>query len=231
MFAANRLHCSLTAIASGLLLLPAVAGAELPQVEGPADGPRWELWLTVSSWPDLADLEPAAGGGFDDIGYGLGAAVHWPLRRYENSELLLGVEGAIIATDSSVPVFFDDLLARDGYLAVSAKWLAGRTRSFSLDAGLAYHLLDIAQLDTSYYMPLEFQSWEESAPGVFVGATWDVGAARPGRNSGLAIGLRAHFVDFGSVRDEDVFIRPVLGDDAGNLNGPMLTLQVGYRWR
>ncbi len=231
MVAASRYRCLILAVVSCALLAPAGAGAELPQVEGPADGLRYELWLAVSSWPGLADLEPVAGGGFDSVGYGLGAAVHWPLRQSENSELLLGVEGAIIATDSDVPVYFDDLLARDGYLAVSAKWLVGTTRSVSLDAGLAYHLLDIAQVDTNYYTPLEFQSWEESAPSAFIGATWDVGAAKPGRNSGLALGLRAHFMDFGTVRDEDVFIRPVLGDDAGKLSGPLLTLRIGYRWR
>ncbi len=130
-----------------------------------------------------------------------------------------------------MPVYLDDLLARDGYLAVSAKWLIGKARSVSLDAGLAYHLIDIAQLDTNFYLPIEFQSWEESAPGLFVGATWDVGAARPGKTSGLALGLRAHFMDFGTVRDEDVFISPVLGDEAGQLQGPLIMLQIGYRSR
>ncbi len=136
-----------------------------------------------------------------------------------------------MATESDVPVFLDDLLARDGYLAVSAKWLFGEGRNVSLDVGLAYHLLDIAQLETSFYAPVELQGWEESAAGAFVGATWDVGATRPGKTSGLALGLRAHFMDFGTVRDEDVFIRPVLGEDAGRLEGPLLVLQIGYRWR
>lgn len=231
MFIANRFRCSIIVIVLYGLVAPAAVSAELPQVEGPADGLRLELWLAVSSWSSLTDLKPAAGGGFDSVGYGLGAAVHWPVRRYEKSELLLGVEAAIMATESDVPVFLDDLLARDGYVAISAKWLIGDRRSVSFDAGLAYHLLDIAQLETSYYMPLEFQSWEESAPGAFIGATWDVGAVSPEKTSGLALGLRAHFMDFGTVRDEDVFIRPVLGNDAGELSGPLLVLRIGYRWR
>lgn len=231
MVSANLFRHSLFLFILGAMLLPTGAPAQLPQVDGPADGPRWEVWLALSSWPSLTDLEPAAGGGFDSVGYGLGAAAHWPVKQNQNSELLLGVEGAIIATESDVPVFLDDLLARDGYLAVSAKWLFGRARNISFDAGLAYHLLDIAQLETSYYMPVEFQSWEESAVGVFIGATWDVGPVSPEKTSGLALGLRAHFMDFGTVRDEDVFIRPVLGNDAGELSGPLLVLRIGYRWR
>lgn len=231
MGGANRFRYSILLIVLGALFLPAIAGAQLPNVDGPTDGPRWELWLALSSWPGLADLEPVAGGGFDSIGYGLGAAAHWPLRHYAKSELLLGIEGSVIATESNVPVFFDDLLARDGYVAVSAKWLVGESRNVSLDAGLAWHLLDIAQLASHYNAFLEFESWEKSAAGAFVGATWDVGAAKPGDSSGLSLGLRAHFIDFGTVRDEDVFIRPVLGEDAGRLEGPLLVLRIGYRWR
>ena len=40
-----------------------------------------------------------------------------------------------------------------------------------------------------------------------------------------------HFVDFGPVRDENVFIGPVLGDDAGDLDGTLVELRVGYRSR
>ncbi len=42
--------------------------------------------------------------------------------------------------------------------------------------------------------------------------------------------LKIHFVDFGTVRDDD-FVRPTLGQDAGHLTGPVFMYQVGYRWR
>ncbi len=218
------------AVACALLATSGARSQEL-QPEDLVDGPRWELWLALSSWSGLSDLEPAAGGSFDTTGYGIGMAAHWPMMASENSELLLGVEGVIMAHDSSIPVLLDDFLARDAYIGVSAKWMMGEARNVSLDAGLTYHLLDMAQLDTNYYYNAEFQNWEENAAGIFIGGTWDVGAGRPGKNSGLSLGLRVHFVDFGTVRDEDVFFRPVLGDNAGDLSGPLVALQIGYRSR
>lgn len=218
-------------LAASVVFASSAAQAQELRSEDIVDGPRWEAWLALSSWSGLADLEPAAGGSFDTAGYGIGVAAHWPLKAFAGSELMLGVEGAVMAHDSSVPVQLDDFLARDAYVGVSAKWLIGKARNLSLDAGLAYHLLDMAQLDTNYYYNAEFQNWEEGAAGIFVGGTWDVGAGKPGKNSGLSLGLRVHFMDFGTVRDEDIFFRPVLGDNAGGISGPLVALQIGYRSR
>jgi len=33
------------------------------------------------------------------------------------------------------------------------------------------------------------------------------------------------------VRDEEVFLAPLLGPDAGPLDGPLYMLQIGYSWR
>lgn len=219
-------------LASAVLTNAASAQTDVAERRtGSAMGIRSEAWLALPSWPGLQDLQPAAGGSFKQVGYGLGGAAHWPFRKLGNSDLMLGFEGVIMATDSDTPVLLDDLLARHGYLAVSAKWMVGEARNVSLDAGLGYHLVDIAQLDTDYRSSLEFESWEETAVGFFVGATWDAGAGRPGRNSGLSLGLKVHFVDFGTVRDEDVFFTPVLGTDAGELDGPLYEVQIGYYWR
>ncbi|MCP4300954.1 MAG: hypothetical protein GY783_10240 [Gammaproteobacteria bacterium] len=221
----------LAAVLVGSLALAGTAAAQHEAPEDGSSGIRWEAWLALPSWPSLSDLQPAAGGSFKQIGYGIGAAAHWPVRQLEHGELMLGVEGAIMATDSDVPVLLDELLARDGYLGVSAKWRMGKARNFSLDAGLAYHLVDIAQLESDYNASVEFESWEESAAGFFVGTSWDIGAGRPGKDSGLSLGLKVHFFDFGTVRDEDVFITPVLGQNAGELDGPLYALQIGYWWR
>lgn len=218
-------------LVSSVLLATGAAGAQEPRSDDIVDGARWELWVALSNWPGLADLEPAAGGSFDTAGFGIGLAAHWPLVAFESSDLLLGIEGAVMAHDSSVPVQFDDFLARDAYVGVSAKWLMGESRNVSLDAGLAYHLMDMAQLETNYYYNGEFQNWEEGAAGIFVGATWDVGAGKRGKKKGLSLGLRVHFMDFGTVRDEDIFFTPVLGANAGEISGPLVALQVGYRWR
>ena len=192
---------------------------------------RAELWLAATSWSKLGDLEPVAGGTFDSVGYEIGGSVHWPWKSMPNASLLVGVEGAVMATESNVPVVYDDLVARDAYLAASIKWLFGKARNLSLDTGLAYHLLDIAQIEMYYNSYSELQSWEESAFGPFFGLTWDVGATGPERDSGLTLGLRAHFVDFGTVRDEEVFFSPVLGADAGELKGPIYAFRIGYGWR
>lgn len=219
------------ALAAGSLVLAADATAQLEKFGGTRAGIRTEVWLALPGWPNLGDLRPAAGGSFKGIGYGIGAAAHWPLRQRDNGALLLGIEGAVMATESDIPAYLDELLARDAYVSVSAKWLMGRAQNASLDFGLAYHLLDIAQLDSGYNVAVEFESWEESAAGFFVGAGWDVGAGKPGSSGGLSLGLKVHFVDFGIVRDEDIFIAPVLGPNAGDLGGPIYSLQIGYRWR
>ena len=231
MKATPRIKRTLVLLVTGSLMAAVTVAAELDTPAEPATGIRTEAWLALSSWPGLNELQPAAGGSFKQIGYGIGAAAHWPVRQLANGELLLGVEGAIMATDSDVPVLLDDLLARHGYVAVSAKWMMGTARNVSLDAGLGVHLVDIAQLETDYNSASEFESWEESAAGLFIGATWDVGAGRPNKNSGLSLGLRVYFVDLGTVRDEEVYFTPVLGADAGVLTGPLTVLRIGYRWR
>jgi hypothetical protein len=216
------------------LFLVCVAAGAVAEPEVPEDtlaGGRTELWLAVPSWPGLSELEPAAGGAFDDYGLGIGGAIHWPVQRFGGGRMMVGIEGAVQAVESNVPVYLDDLLARDGYLAVTAKWMLGKSRALSLDAGLGIHLLDITQLESDFYRYLEFESWEEKALGALLGVTWDVGAGRPDKQGGLSLGLRVHFVDFGIVRDEDIFIAPVLGTNAGELAGPIYALQIGYRWR
>lgn len=194
-------------------------------------GTRIEIWLALTNWQALGDLDPVAGGSFKSVGFGIGASAHWPLRSVSSADLMLGVEGAVAATDSDIPVYLDDLLARDAYLATSLKWTPRNLSALSMDVGVAYHLLDIAQLRTSYQSSLEFESWEETALGPFIGMTWEPGSADETSDAGLAIGLRAHFLDFGKVHDEQVLASVVLGREAGELDGPLVMLQIGYRWR
>jgi hypothetical protein len=89
----------------------------------------------------------------------------------------------------------------------------------------------ISQLESDYNASVEFESFEESTAGFFLGTSWDVGAGRPGKDGGLLLGLKVHFLDLGTVQDEDIFITPVLGPNAGDLDGPVYALQIGYRWR
>lgn len=48
---------------------------------------------------------------------------------------------------------------------------------------------------------------------------------------GLSLSLKVHFVDFGAVQDEDVLFQPLFGADAGELDGPLYLLQIGWAGR
>ena len=74
----------------------------------------------------------------------------------------------------------------------------------------------MAQVDSEWYGTWEYEHWSASKPSAFIGATWDIGAGRPHKKSGLFVGFRAHFADFGRVYDEDFApSRPALGTNAG----------------
>jgi hypothetical protein len=209
-----------------LFAIPAMAEPEQPQISAG----RYEVWMGLSAWPGISELRPLAAGSFDEIGFGLGAAVHKTVKRFEHSDIMAGIDGYIIGNASNVSGIIDDLIARDLYLGASLKWALGRSRALQLDAGLGYHLLDMAQVSTRYF-GFEHQAWESNRLGTFVGATWDVWAGRENRTSGLSLAFKAHFVEFGTVRDEDVFLDPVLGPNAGKLDGPIYLLQVGFSGR
>ena len=211
-----------------LLFFTLPAMAEPEQLENTSG--RYEVWMGIMGWPGISNLQPLVAGSFDEVGIGLGAAYHGPLKRFEHSEVLVGVDGYIGGTGSDVSGTIDDLIARDLYIGVSLKWALGRSRSVQLDAGLGYHLLDMAQVSTRVF-GLEHQAWESNRLGAFVGATWDAWASRDNRTSGLLLAFKVHFVEFGTVHDEDVFLTPLLGSNAGILEGPIYLLQVGFSGR
>lgn len=206
------------------------SGGALAQDEDPrTTGSRWDISLELPLWPSLGDLQPAGGGSFDTTGFGLGISYHVPVANFADSDLLFGVDASVAATDSSINGLFDSMLARQLYIGGSLKWLLGDRRNYSLDAGLGYHEVDIAEVDSEWWGTREFEHWSSEKASVFVGATWDVGAARPDHDGGLFIGLRVHFVDFGRVSDEDFL--SVFGPDAGTLDGPLYMLRIGYSGR
>lgn len=192
---------------------------------------RVELWLATTSWPALGDIQPVAGGSFDSTGYGLGAAIHAQFREFENSELLIGFDAWIDGTDSNITGPVETLFARHLYIGSSLKWLVGASRTFSLDTGVGCHLTDMAQVNTNYGGWAEFESWEKSRLGGFVGASWDFGRRRPEKRMGMFLSMKVHYVDFGRVYDEDILIAPLLGPNAGSLDGPIYMLQFGVAGR
>ena len=124
----------------------AVAAATLAAIptyaqEAPPGFPaaRWDLAIELPSWPALQDLRPAGGGSFDSVGFGIGGAWHVPVKTFNNSELLVGTEISIAATGSDIAGIYEDLLARQFLLGLSAKWLLGSARNFSFDGGIGYY--------------------------------------------------------------------------------------------
>jgi hypothetical protein len=215
-------------LAISLLSTPAMGHEETQ----PSLGARWDVSLDLPVWPALVDLQPVAGGSFDDLGFGIGASLHWPVSRFADSDLLLGFDINIAATDSNVRGSYATLLARQLYLGTSLKWLFGTKRNKSIDAGIGYQEIDMAQVDSEWYGTWEYEHWSSSKPSAFIGATWDIGAGRPHKKRGLFVGIRAYFADFGRVYDEDFApSRPALGTDAGTLNGPLYVLRIGYSAR
>ena len=153
------------------------------------------------------------------------------MAQFANSELLLGLDGTIAATDSSLSGFIGDVLARQFYLGASVKWLFGDARNVSVDLGLGYHELDMAQVDSEWWGTMEHEHFSKSTASGFVGGTWDIGAGRPDHSAGLMLGLRVHFADFGNVSDDPRFFQSVLGADAGKLDGPLYIVRIGYSMR
>ena len=219
----QRLGIAIIALAvAQVLLITAKADEEI------ATGMRADISLDLPVWPALTDIDPVTPGSFDATGFGIGASAHWLVRRFENSDLLVGIDGTIAATDSSISGSIGDLLARQLYLGSSLKWQFGEARNMSLDLGLGYHELDLAQVDSEWWGTIEHEHFSESAASGFVGGTWDVGAGQPDRTGGLMLALRVHFADFGRVWDDERFGWGVLGIDAGALDGPMYMLRIGY---
>jgi hypothetical protein len=191
-------------------------------------GKRWEVTLNLYNWDALADLRPVAGGSFDTVGVGFAGAIHWPVKRFKNSELMLGAGGGILTSESSAPGQVDDLLVRQLFVSPSVKWIFGDKHHVSLDAGISYHLLDIAEVDSGYGATgLTFEYFQKNTTTPFVGITWDISAGRTEMVAAFTLGLKVHFVDFGTARDEDFSLPPTLGPNAGKLDGTMIVLQLG----
>jgi len=192
---------------------------------------RYEIAIGAHSWPGIAELQPARGGDFDDVGLNVSMAGHWPLHRFDHSELLVGVDLGLFSNDSNIRFVTEELYSRAGYLTPSVKWTFGQKHRYSIDAGAGYYLVDMVELAGDYPLTVETELWEEGAIGGYIGVTVDIGGGDPARNRGVMFSFKTHFVDFGSVRDENALLPPTFGGSAGDLSGPVYMLQIGYRWR
>ena len=191
---------------------------------------RYEIAIGAHSWPGLAELNAAREGEFDETGFNISLAAHWPVKRFADSELLAGLDLGLFTNDSDIRFISESITARNIYLVPSVKWMFGRRHRYSLDAGLGYYTQDIAEVISDYPLYGETVLWEAAAAGGYLGGTIDFGGGDPSNSHGVMMSLKVHLVDFGSVRDEGR-LPPTLGQGAGRLAGPMYMYQLGYRWR
>lgn len=223
---------NLANIALGAILLTAglTAAAQSPDAPDGAQGPgpRSEISLGISSWPDAASVAPLAAGSFDRTGFVLGGAVHWPLPNFDARGLMLGIDFVLFPHESDIAFRREDLVLRGGYLTPSLRWYPRSQQRFSVDVGAGLYIADIAEVRSGYGFYTETELWEATTAGGYVGGTWNFGAAG---NDGPFVSLKVHFADFGTVRDEDPLLPATLGNDAGRLSGGLFQLQFGYRWQ
>ena len=193
--------------------------------------PRWEIAIGAHSWPGLADLDVAREGSFDEIGFNLSFAGHMPVRRLGQGQLYAGIDLGLMSNESNIRFTSDTLIARNGYITPSVKWMFGHHHRYSLDAGIGYYLQDVAEIAGEYPAYWETQLWEDGAVGGYIGGTFDFGSSDPGKSHGVSVNLKVHFVEFGRVNDEEIIYPVTLGQDAGSLSGPIYAFQIGYQWR
>lgn len=214
---------------AGLLLSPPVSAAD-EAVATEDLGSRFEIAIGTHSWPGVAEIKSLRGGSFDEIGFSLSAAAHFPWRRTGDGLLMAGVDIGLFSNDSNILLHTDTLISRGGYIAPSVKWKPDANGNWSLDAGLGYYVVDIAEV-LADYLYFEYAVWQDGAIGGFVGVTWDRAPSTPDKQRGLTASFKAHMANFGEVRDENESLPARFGPNAGKLLGPVYQFEIGYRWQ
>ncbi len=203
------------------LILPVFSTYAADESEPYAPG-HWTGTATfgLMTWSGLRDLEPAAGGGFDSVGFVVELAGHKHVARWGPADVLIGVDLGISATQSDIPGITEDFTQRGLYLTPSMKFRFGeRSRRYlNLEAGLGWYQVDFAELicdDNNFnnIVCIEItEPYDENSLGGYLGIT--VGFA-----GGFIIGLKVHVANFGEVTG--------LGPDTGDLRGPIYILSLG----
>ena len=205
------------------ILLAVSSPAPCQGFDSDEDGPALSRWafttsLGVSSWDALQDLDPEAGGGFNSVGWNIDFGAHRGVTHWGPAEVLLGADFGLFGTEGDIPALRGDFTQRGLYLTPSAKFRYGeRARTYlDLELGIGWYKVDIVELNCSSYGCSDYnEPFDSDELGAYVGVTAGLGPW-------FIVGLRAHMADFGEVSG--------LGADAGELTGPIYTLNIGAAW-
>ncbi len=174
----------------------------------------------LMTWSDLRDLEPAAGGGFDSLGFAVEFAGHKHVARWGSADILIGANLGIFATQSDIPGSIEEFTQRGLYLTPSMNFRFGERskRYLNLEVGLGWYQVDFAELicdDDNFnnVVCIEIaEPYDEDTLGGYLGITGGFGG-------GFIMGLKVHLADFGKVTG--------LGPDTGDLQGPIYIFSLG----
>jgi hypothetical protein len=203
------------------LILPVISvyAADEPVPNAPG---QWSRTATfgLMTWGGLRDLEPAAGGGFDSLGFVVELAGHKHVARWGSADVLVGVDFGFFATQSDIAGITEDFTQRGLYLTPSMKFRFGeRSRRYlNLEAGLGWYQVDFAEFhcdEDIFYNTVCIEiaePYDENSLGGYLGISGGFGG-------GFIMGLKVHFADFGTVTG--------LGPDTGELEGPIYILSFG----
>ncbi len=203
------------------LILPVIsvyaADEPVPNTPGHWSG---KATFCLMTWSGLRDLEPAAGGGFDSVGFVVELAGHKRVSRWGSADVLVGADFGFLATESDIPGISEDFTQRGLYLTPSMQIRYGERsgRYLNLEAGLGWYQVDFAELhcdedNFNNIVCIEItEPYDENSLGGYLGITGGFGG-------GFIMGLKVHFADFGTVTG--------LGPDTGDLKGPIYILSLG----
>ena len=212
-----------------LWITGAIVGLTLPVISIyaadesiPNDPGHWGGTATfgLMTWSDLRDLEPAAGGSFDSLGFAVEFAGHKHVAHWGHADVLIGVDFSVYATQSNIPGIAEDFTQRGLYFTPSMKFRFGeRSRRYlNLEAGLGWYQVDFAELicdedNFNNIVCIELaEPFEKDTLGGYLGISGGFGG-------GFIMGLKMHFANFGKVTG--------LGPDTGDLKGPIYIFSLG----
>ena len=208
----NRHWLTETIVGLILPIIPIYAADEpVPNAAG-----HWSGTFTVGlmTWSDLKDLEPAAGGGFESLGFTLEFAGHKHVARWGSADVLVGADFGLFTTESDVPGISEEFTQRGLYLTPSMKIRYGERsgRYLNLEAGLGWYEVDFAELRCDTGCIEIADTFNKDILGGYLGISGGFGGW-------FIMGLKVHFTDFGQVTG--------LGPGTGDLKGPIYILSLG----